>query len=317
MKTIRFENGDEMPILGLGTWKSTPGEVHQAIKEAVSAGYRHIDCAALYGNEAEIGAALQECFAEGLVTREDMWITSKLWNDRHAPDDVEEACQKTLSDLKLEYLDLYLVHWPVAMKKGVAFPQSADDMVSLEEIPITATWGAMEALADKGLCRHIGVSNFSAAKVRSLCESAKRKPEANQVEMHPYLQQSELVATCKELGVAVTAYSPLGSNDRPDVIKLADDPILLQDTAIGEIAKNRGATPAQVLISWSIHRGVSVIPKSVNPGRIKENLAAGETALEDADMQRINALDRKRRYIVGTFWTMEGSPYTLESLWDE
>lgn len=317
MKTLQFKNGDQMPMLGLGTWKSAPGEVYQAVNEAIQLGYRHIDCALVYGNEAEIGKALAEAFTEGLVTRDEMWITSKLWNDSHAPEDVQPAIEKTLADLQIEYLDLYLMHWPVCIKKGEGFPLNKDKLISLDELPIATTWQAMEALVEKSLCRHIGVSNFSMTKLKSLLEKAQIKPEMNQVELHPYLQQSELLQFGHEHDVFFTAYSPLGSADRPDSLKAADEPILLEDPKIAEIARQHGATPAQVLISWAIHRGTAVIPKSTNPERLKQNLAAAQVSLTDADMAAIAELDRHRRYVSGEFWVVEGGPYTLANLWDE
>ncbi len=317
--TIHFKNGDSMPALGLGTWKSKPGEVAAAVKEAIRAGYRHIDCASVYKNEAEIGAALAECFAEGLVTRDELWITSKLWNDRHQPEDVRPALERTLADLQLERLDLYLMHWPVSLRKGASFPLGPDDLLSLEALPIAATWAALERCFDAGLARHLGVSNFSARKLAALLddEGLRVAPEVNQVELHPYLQQPALLELCHARGVHLTAYSPLGSRDRPRSMKRADEPVLLEDPIVLEIAARRGATPAQVLLAWALGRGTSALAKSVNPGRIRQNLAATELTLSAEDRRAIAALDRHRRYVVGDFWAVEGGPYTLENLWDE
>ncbi|MGB0560835.1 MAG: aldo/keto reductase [Spirulinaceae cyanobacterium] len=317
MKTHQFANGDTMPMLGLGTWKSAPGEVYDAVKTSLDLGYRHIDCAFIYRNEAEIGQALSESFAKGVVQREELWITSKLWNDCHAAGDVASGLKATLSDLQLDYLDLYLIHWPVALKKGVFLPESPSDLLSLETVPLAETWGAMEGLVEQGLCRHIGVSNFSTQKLAGLMESARIKPEMNQIELHPYLQQTAMLEFCQTHGIPLTAYAPLGSRDRPAGLKAEDEPVLLEDPTILTIADQHKISPAQVLISWALHRDTAVIPKSVNPERMAQNLAAAAVALTPVDMDAIAKLDRHRRYVDGTFWAQEGSTYTLANLWDE
>ncbi len=317
MKKLRLNNNTLMPALGLGTWQSAPGEVGRAVEVAVRAGYRHIDCASIYGNEAEIGESLAALMADGVVARKDLWVTSKLWNDRHAPEDVAPALRETLDKLKLEQLDLYLVHWPVALHKGVLRPQTAADMRSLEDIPPAQTWAQMESLVDAGLCRTIGVSNFSVHKLEALIASSRIRPAVNQVELHPYLQQPKLLEACHRENVVLTAYSPLGSRGRPAVLKTTSDPDLLEDETVVSIAASHRVTPAQVLIAWALSRGTSVIPKSANPNRIRQNFEAASVILAKNDLEKLAGLDRHRRYINGAFWALDGGPYTLANLWDE
>lgn len=317
MKTLGMANGDALPIVGLGTWKSAPGEVYAAVREAIVIGYRHIDCAAIYGNEAEVGSALRDAVRAGEVTREALWITSKLWNNAHRRGDVRGALERTLRDLDLGYLDLYLIHWPVAFRPGVQYPSSGADIVSPAEAPLHDTWAGMEDVADAGLTRHIGLSNFSATKIRDLLGRCRRRPEVDQVELHPYLQQRELVSFCRAERILVTAYSPLGSSDRPATLKKADEPSLLQDSTIDAIAKAHGATPAQVLIAWHVASGVAVIPKSVRAARLRENFAAAQLELTAQDLERIAALDRHYRFLSGAPWAVAGSPWTVDTLWDE
>jgi alcohol dehydrogenase (NADP+) len=251
------------------------------------------------------------------VGREELWITSKLWCNAHGRDPVEPALRRTLADLGLAWLDLYLIHWPVPIKPGVAFPSSGDDLLPPAQVPLGSTWEGMEAAQEAGLTRHIGVSNFSSRKLHDLLAHCRIRPEVNQVERHPLLQQPALVADCAAEGVHITAYSPLGSQDRPAALKGADEPVLLDNPVIGAIAAEQGCSPAQVLIAWQLQGGLSTIPKSVSPARLRENLAAAEITLTPADLARIAALDQQRRLVDGSFWLLEGSPWTLQTLWDE
>jgi alcohol dehydrogenase (NADP+) len=222
--------------------------------------------------------------------------------------------KQSLKDLQTDYLDLYLIHWPVAFKKEVIFPQKADDLASLEEIPLSETWEAMEETVNRGLARHLGVSNFGKKNLNLLISTSKIKPEVNQVECHPYLQQEDLLNFCNSNEILFTAYAPLGSSDRPALFKAQNEPNLLEEPIIVEIAKSKIVTPAQILISWALHRGISVIPKSVNQGRIVQNFQAQYINLSENEMKRIAKLERGYRYVTGQFWVFEGGPYTLEDV---
>jgi alcohol dehydrogenase (NADP+) len=311
MPALPFANGDAMPALGLGTWRLPPELTAATVRSALELGYRHLDAAAIYGNEPQIGEALRQAFADGLVRREELWITGKLWNDCHEPHEVRPALERSLADLGLEHLDLYLMHWPLAQRRGVAMASSPEEQLSLEQVPLAATWAAMEELVDQGLTRHIGVSNFSGAKLKALAAGARIRPEVLQIERHPLLQQNALLAWCRENGVVVTGYGPLGSSgaNRP--------PLVLQHPQVVALAGQRGLTPAQLLLAWGIGCGTAVIPKSVHPERLAENLAAAALHLDGEAMTRLAALDEGRRLIEGRFVCLEGGPYTLESLWGD
>lgn len=315
MKTLKFQNGDTMHAIGLGTWKASGNDLKKAVKDAVYAGYRHIDTAKNYDNEEIIGEALAEIFAEGEIFREDIFITSKLWNDAHAEGQVIPALQDSLKKLKLNYLDLYLIHWPVAFRNGIDFPKKPDDYLTPEEAPIIDTWLQMEKAKKDGMAKHIGVSNFSEKKLKNLISKATQKPEMNQVELHPLLQQDALLDYCKSENVLVTAYSPLGSGDRSKAMKAEDEPNMLDIDVLKEIARDRSATVPQVLIAWHNHRGCAAIPKSTTKDHIISNFKAADVALTDSDMKKIAKLDRHYRYLTGKFFEEPSKGY--ENLYDE
>lgn len=299
-------------MVGLGTWKSEKGEVGKAILTAIKAGYKHFDCAPIYGNEKEIGAAFSEAFTNGLVKREDIFVTSKLWCDSHERQNILPALRQTLSDLQLEYLDLYLVHWPIAIKHGIVFPEEGGEFLKPENAPMAETWKGMEEAHSLGLARHIGVSNVSPARLKKLIATASHAPEVNQVECHPFLAQKELLAVCKEHGVVLTAYCPLGSGkDKDDSM-----PDIFEDETMLRIAKTHDISPAQVALAWAVGRGTVAIPKSTDENRQKENLESAKISLSGEEMSEIDKLDKNFRYIDGSIWTENGSPYSLEWLWE-
>ncbi|THU85463.1 Aldo/keto reductase [Dendrothele bispora CBS 962.96] len=250
-----LNSGDKIPSVALGVWKAAPGEVGQAVKTALDAGYKHIDGAWIYRNEAEVGKALKESG----VPREDIWITSKLWNTFHAPEDVEPILDESLAKLGTDYLDLYLVHWPVATKKDGTY---YDKELTADPYP---TWQKLEEMVAKGKVRNIGVSNFNVRRIQNLTANPlKIQPAVNQVEINYFLPQPELVQWSKESGILLEAYSPLGSDRR-----VSDS---LNVPVVKEIAKELDMTPAEVIISWHVQRGTIVLPKSVTPSRIVENI---------------------------------------------
>jgi len=312
MKELLFQNGDKLPAIGLGTWLSKTNEVYEAVLAAIRIGYRHIDCAYIYGNESEIGLALRDAMKAGLVKREELFITSKLWNSDHAPERVEVAIRKSLKDLQLDYLDLYLIHWPVAFKTGHEQAKDAKDLASLVDMPLSITWQAMEGIQKNGLTRHIGVSNFNIPKLRILMGNAIIKPEVNQVELHPYFQQNELVAFCQTNDILVTAYSPLGSRHL-----VQSEAGLTREKTILKLAKKYDCSPAQIILAWGIQRGTAVIPKSVHTERIQENFESMKVRLDLTDITEIASLERNLRVAKGLYCVLSGGAYTLKSIWEE
>ncbi|KAG2174215.1 hypothetical protein INT43_004236 [Umbelopsis isabellina] len=272
--TALLNTGAKIPLVGLGTWQSKPNEVYEAVLTAIKAGYRHIDTAWIYGNEKEVGQAIKDSG----VDRQSLFVTTKLWNNAHNPEDVEKALEVSLKNLQMEYLDLWLMHWPVAFKSGdKPVPKNADGKVELAPVDYVDTYAAMEKVVGDRV-RAIGVSNFTVGKLQRLLKSASVVPAANQVELHPYLPQNELIDFCKQNKIHVTAYSPLGSTSGP----VQKEPIIV------DLAKKYNVEPAQVLISWAYKRGTSVLPKSVTPSRIVNNFK--EVPLTAEDVANIDAI---------------------------
>lgn len=287
-----LRTGAKMPLVGLGTWQAPAGEVGKAVSTALAAGYRHIDCAACYGNEAEVGASFAAAFAGG-VKREEVFITGKLWNSEHIPANVRPACEQTLADLKLDYLDLYLIHWPQNFQKveGTTrgFPRTPEGGIIYDmDTTIMDTWAAMEKLVEAGLVKAIGLSNFNSVQIAEIMEKSTIKPAVLQVESHPFFTQEPLIDFCKGHDIVVTAYAPLGTGSPIDGATIPTHPKL------AEIGKAHGKSAAQVAIAFQVNRGVPTFPKSVTESRIKQNLDV-MVQFSAAEMAAIGALNQDLR----------------------
>ncbi len=297
---------DIIPQIGFGFWKVAREEAADTAYEAIRAGYRHLDCACDYGNEVEVGQGIARAIAGGLVTREDLWITSKLWNTFHAPEHVELGARKSLEDLGLEYFDLYLIHFPIALEfvpletryppEWVHDPGAPEPRMHRAKVPLHTTWGAMENLVGRGLTRHIGVCNYNSALVHDLMSYAAIAPHTLQIEAHPYLTQEKLVRLAHDYGIQVTAFSPLGALSYVELDMAGEGDSVLSRPAVQEAAEAHGKSPAQIVLRWGVQRGTSIIPKTSKPERMRENLDIMDFALTEGEMAAIGALDAGHRF---------------------
>lgn len=294
--SVTLSSGHSFPLIGLGVWRADPGHLSTLIKEAIKIGYRHFDCAADYKNEAEVGEALENAIKEGLVKREELFITTKLWTSDHAH--VREACLDSLKNLRLTYLDLYLIHFPVATKHtGVGNTSSAKGEDGILDIDVTvsleSTWRGMESLVEEGLTKSIGISNYDIYLTRDCLAYSKIKPAVNQIETHVFFQRDSLVKFCQKHNIVVTAHTPLGGAAANAELFKSKSPI--EDPIVLDLAKKHGKTPAQVVLKWGIQRNTVVIPKSNKVERLRENFEIFDFELSSEDMQKLASLDAKAR----------------------
>ncbi len=312
--------GAKIPAVGLGTFGSdrfSAGEIAEAVIGAAAIGYRHFDCASVYRNEKEIGESFRKIMSDGLA-REELWITSKLWNDKHAEADVIPSCQQTLKDLQLDYLDLYLIHWPFPNHHAPGVDVTSRDPHAVPYIHenYMKTWRQMEKLVEMGLVRHIGTSNMTIPKLKLLLRDAKIKPATNEMEMHPHFQQSELFQFCVDNNIVPIGYSPIGSPSRPERDRTPDDTVDIEDPVIVKIANRLNVHPAVVCIKWAVQHGQVPIPFSVHSEKYWNNLNAVTTdPLTDEEMQQIAGIEKNNRLIKGQVFLWE-SAKDWQDLWD-
>ncbi len=319
--SVVTHRGAAMPMIGLGTFGSdhaAADEVAEAVREALALGYRHIDCARVYGNEGEIGEVLADVIASGRITRDELWITTKLWNNMHGEGDVLLSLAQSLKDLRLDSVDLFLVHWPFPNHHDPGVDVNARHPSSRPYIheDYLRVWRQMEAVADAGLARHIGTSNMTIPKLDLLLRDCRIKPAVNEMELHPHFQQPELFSYCRRYGIIPVGYSPIGSPNRPPRDTTPEDTVDMDDPVIVSIAKEHDVHPALVCLKWAVQRGQVPIPMSTNRRNIRSNLlAVAEDPLTDAEMDAIAGIDRNCRLIKGQVFLWPGSK-GWEDLWD-
>ncbi|KAG8438711.1 hypothetical protein GDO86_005052 [Hymenochirus boettgeri] len=305
---IVLNDGRKMPVIGFGTFapESVPKSLaEESTKLALDTGYRHIDFAFIYGNEREVGRAIRAKVADGTVKREDLFCTSKLWSTYHTPELVRPALERSLADLQLDYVDLFLIHNPIEFKPGDdPLPVDENGQFIYHNTDIRDTWEAMEKCKDAGLVKSIGVSNFNKRQLELILNNPglKHKPVCNQVECHVYLNQRKLLEFCRSHSIALVAYSVVGSSRDPQWID-QDTPVLLEDPVLIEMAKKHSRTAAQVAIRYLLQRGIVTLVKSFTPRRIEENFQVMDFELPKEDMKIIEGLNRNLRYDYWRLWT--------------
>lgn len=293
-KRIKLNNGVFLPTVGLGTYRSKPGEVEEAVKTAIDVGYRHFDCAWFYGNEKEVGSAIREKICQGVVKREDLFITSKLWNNFHARDAVIPKLKESLAAFRLDYLDLYLIHWPFAFKEDAPLWPIEDPKSAYSDIDYLETWQGMEEAQKLGLTKAIGVSNFNAEQVDRVLMNGTIKPVCNQVECNPNINQKKLIKFCKERDIVVVGFCPLGRSEYAGNPGFPEPTIF--DPKVAEIGKKYNKTPAQVVLNYLVGSlGIVVVPKSVTESRIAENFAIFDFELDAGDVAYLDSCHKNQR----------------------
>ncbi|MEN6608702.1 MAG: aldo/keto reductase [Bryobacteraceae bacterium] len=315
-----LSSGARIPVIGLGTFGSDhtePDVMADAVRGAYEVGCRHFDCAAVYGNEDRIGAVFQDLLKSG-VRRDSLWITSKLWNDMHAEGKVEQACRKSLAELRLDYLDLYVVHWPFPNwhPPGCTVESRAENARPYIHADFLKTWRQMERLVDMGLVRHIGTSNMTIPKLQLLLRDARVKPAVNEMELHPHLQQPELFDFVVSNGIVPVGYCPLGSPNRPERDRTVQDTVDMEDPVIVGIAKHHGVHPSAICLKWAVQRGQVPIPMSTKRKNYLANLqAVTSDPLTRDEMARIARIDRGCRLVKGQVFLWKPGQ-SWEDLWD-
>jgi len=324
MKTVPFKTlytGARIPAIGLGTFgsdKYTSDQIAEAVIDAANIGYRHFDCASVYSNEPQVGEALETVIRSG-VPRQDLFVTSKLWNNHHDEKDVVHAFEKTLADLRLDYLDLFLIHWPFPNYHAPKVDVTSRDPHAKPYIHenYMKTWRQLEGLFKRGLVRHIGTSNMTIPKLKLLLRDAEIRPASNEMELHPHFQQPELFDFVIENGMVPIGYCPLGSPSRPERDRTPEDTVDVEDPVIEEIATRLGMTPAAVCIAWAVQRGQVPIPFSVKRHQYEDSFnAAVSCPLSEPDMSALAGIDQNCRLIKGQVFLWEGAS-GWEALWDE